>query len=128
MAYVRAQGFGIPTGRRFSSLFFSANLLQVKYLVTKQSVVYHCNVKHCITRDHIPVVVRATVVLRVRGNDDDGEDTDLVRKFAYGLGVRGLETQLANAVVRNVSLARLTSAVCHRDGCVTLFYFGNKHF
>lgn len=74
--------------------------MQVKYLVTKQSVVYHCNVKHCITRDNIPVVARATVVLRVRGNADDGEDTNLVRKFAYGLGVRGLETQLASAVVR----------------------------
>lgn len=106
---------------------FSANSMQVKYLLTKQSVVYHCNVKHCITRDNIPVVVRATVVLRIRGNDDEGEDTDLVRKFAYGLGVRGLETQLANAVVRNVSLVRLTSTMCQRDGCVMLYFSGTNY-
>ena len=81
--------------------------MQVKYLVTKQSVVYHCDVKHCITRDNIPVVVRATLVLRVRGDFDEGEDTDFVRKFAYGMGVRGLEVQLANAVVREF-IARAT--------------------
>ncbi|CAM9959438.1 unnamed protein product, partial [Laminaria digitata] len=77
-------------------------MMQVKYLVTKQSAVYHCDVKHCVTRDNIPVVVRATVVLRVRGNADEGEDPDLVRKFVHGLGVRGLETQLANAVEEGI--------------------------
>lgn len=62
-------------------------------------MVYHCNVKHCITRDNIPILVRATVVLRVMGDAEKGEDPALVRKFVHEVGVRGLEAQLVNAVV-----------------------------
>lgn len=71
----------------------------MKYLVTKQSVVYECSVKHCVTRDNIPVVFRATVLLRVLGDVDKGEDPAMVRKFVYELGVQGLEAQLINAMV-----------------------------
>lgn len=68
--------------------------------MTKQSVVYDFNVKQCITRDNVPVSIRATAVLRVCGDEARGEDPALVRKFVYEMGVRGLETQLVNAVVR----------------------------
>lgn len=73
------------------------------YLITKQSIVYHCNVKRCITRDNIPILVRATLVLRVMGDAEKGEDPSLVRKFVHEVGVRGLEAQLVNAVVRGWS-------------------------
>lgn len=73
---------------------------QVKYLVTKQSVVYRCKVKRCLTRDNLPVEVLATIVFRVRGDEDRGEDPTLMRKFVYELGVRGLEAQLEVAAVR----------------------------
>lgn len=68
--------------------------------MTKQSVVYDFNVKQCITRDNVPVSIRATAVLRVCGDEARGEDPALVRKFVYEMGVRGLEAQLVNAVVR----------------------------
>lgn len=83
---------------------------QVMYLVTKQSVVYDCDVKHCITRDNVPVVLRATAVFRVLGDIERGEDPALVRKFVYELGVRGLETQLANAVVSTTLQCSCSSA------------------
>lgn len=63
-------------------------------------MVYRCKVKRCVTRDNLPVEVRATIVFRCRGNGDKGEDPSLVRKFVYELGVRGLEAQLEVAVVR----------------------------
>lgn len=68
--------------------------------MTKQSVVYRCKVKRCVTRDNLPVEVLATIVFRFRGDGDKGEDPTLVRKFVYELGVRGLEAQLEVAVVR----------------------------
>lgn len=71
----------------------------MNYLVTKQSVVYNVKVEQCLTRDNVPVVVRATVVLRVLGDAERGEDPALVRKFVYEMGVRGLEAQLENSMV-----------------------------
>lgn len=63
-------------------------------------MVYHCNIEHCITRDNIPILVRATLVLRIMGDTEKGEDPALVRKFVHEVGVRGLEAQLSNAMVR----------------------------
>ena len=56
--------------------------------------------QQCITCDDIPVLVRATLALRVMGDAEKGEDPTLVRKFVHEVGVRGLEAQLINAVVR----------------------------
>lgn len=67
--------------------------------MSKQSVVFDHQIKHCVTRDNMPVCVRVSSVLRVLGDASKGEDTRLVRKFVYELGVRGLETQLVNALV-----------------------------
>lgn len=63
--------------------------------------------KHCTTRDNIPILVRATLVLRVMGDAEKGEDPALVRKFVHEVGVRGLEAQLINSVVRSSYLCRL---------------------
>ncbi|CAN0532372.1 unnamed protein product, partial [Ectocarpus sp. 8 AP-2014] len=83
---------------------------QVTYLITKQSIVYRCNVKRCITRDNIPILVRATLVLRVMGDAEKGEDPSLVRKFVHEVGVRGLEAQLVNAVAEAIRvMARATT-------------------
>eukprot|EP00903_Cladosiphon_okamuranus_P020081 g18445.t1 len=76
--------------------------MRVAYLVTKQSLVYQCDVKHCITCDNIPILVRATLMLRVMGDAEKGEDPSLVRKFVYEVGVRGLEAQLVNAVAEAI--------------------------
>ncbi|CAM9399882.1 unnamed protein product, partial [Pylaiella littoralis] len=97
-----------------AGLHFGPPWMRVSYLVTKQSMVYHCNVKHCITRDNIPILVRATVVLRVMGDAEKGEDPALVRKFVHEVGVRGLEAQLVNAVaeaIRVMARATLHKAV-----------------
>lgn len=90
---------------------------QVTYLVTKQSVVYHCNVKRCITRDNIPILVRVTLMLRVMGDAEKGEDPSLVRTFVHEVGVRGLESQLVNAVVRGWSPC-FSSARCTASSLV----------
>ncbi|CAM9522351.1 unnamed protein product, partial [Ectocarpus fasciculatus] len=85
-------------------------LKHVTYLVTKQSVVYHCNVKHCITRDNIPILVRVTLMLRVMGDAEKDEDPSLVRTFVHEVGVRGLESQLVNAVAEAIRvMARATT-------------------
>lgn len=73
---------------------------QVAYLVTKQNLVFNHDVKYCVTRDNVPVSVRVSSVIRVLGDVSKGEDTNLVRKFVYELGVRGLESQLTNSLVR----------------------------
>ncbi len=59
--------------------------------------------QHCVTCDNIPVLVRATLALRVMGDAEKGEDPALVRKFVHEVGVRGLGAQLINAVVRSLS-------------------------
>lgn len=86
------------------------------HLVTKQSVVYNFNVKQCLTRDNVPVSIRATAVLRVCGEEARGEDPALVRKFVHEMGVQGLEAQLVNAVVRKYS--RL---FCLCDGQLSMY-------
>lgn len=78
---------------------FVHRIQQVKYLATKQSVLYHRDVKQCLTRDNVPIAIRATAAFRVMGDAERGEDPALVRKFAYELGVRGLEAQLSGALV-----------------------------
>lgn len=65
-------------------------------------MVYRCDVKQCVTRDNVPVKVHAAVMFRVRGDVEKDEDSNLVRKFVYECGVRGLEAQLANTVVRRL--------------------------
>lgn len=67
--------------------------------MTKQSVVFHHTVKHCVTRDNVPILVRVSSMIRVLGDLSKDEDTSLVRKFVHELGVRGLEAQLVNALV-----------------------------
>ncbi|CAM9541758.1 unnamed protein product, partial [Ectocarpus sp. 12 AP-2014] len=93
-----------PPGLHFGALKW------VTYLITKQSIVYHYNVKRCITRDNIPILVRATLVLRVMGDPEKGEDPSLVRKFVHEVGVRGFEAQLVNAVAEAIRvMARSTT-------------------
>ncbi|CAN0520572.1 unnamed protein product, partial [Ectocarpus sp. 12 AP-2014] len=93
-----------PPGLHFGAL------KRVTYLITKQSIVYHCNVKRCITRDNIPILVRATLVLRVMGDAEKGEDPSLVRKFVHEVGVRGFEAQLVNAVAEAIRVMARSTA------------------
>jgi hypothetical protein len=65
--------------------------------VTKQSVVLDLPVKACKTKDNVTVNVDVSLVFRIMGDADLGEDPELVRKFVYQVKPRGLEQQLRDA-------------------------------
>jgi regulator of protease activity HflC (stomatin/prohibitin superfamily) len=69
----------------------------VSQLVTKQSVVLDLPVKACKTKDNVTVNVDVSLVFRIMGDADLGEDPELVRKFVYQVKPRGLEQQLRDA-------------------------------
>lgn len=71
---------------------------QISYLVTKQSVLFEASVKECKTLDDIEVDVNIGVSFRIMGETSLGEDSYLVRKFAYQLRPSGLEQQLRGAL------------------------------
>lgn len=69
----------------------------VSHLVTKQSVVLDLPVKACKTRDNVTVNVDMSLVFRIMGDADLGEDPELVRNFVYAVKPKGLEQQLRDA-------------------------------
>ena len=67
-------------------------------LVTKQHIVFDSPVKGCKTLDNVSVEIDNSVVFRIMGDEDMGEDPDLVKKFVYEVTPSGLQNQLENAI------------------------------
>ena len=65
--------------------------------MSKQSVVFNMPVKGCKTQDNVTVQINLSIVFRLMGDAERGEDPNLVRNFVYNVGARGLEQQLMDA-------------------------------
>lgn len=65
--------------------------------MSKQSVVFNMPVKGCKTQDNVTVQINLSIVFRLMGDAERGEDPNLVRNFVYKVTARGLEQQLIDA-------------------------------
>lgn len=71
---------------------------RISFLITAQSILFEVPVKSCKTLDGVTVDINVGVTFRIMGETSLGEDSYLVRKFAYRLKPSGLEQQLRGAV------------------------------
>lgn len=75
----------------------TAPWIKVSHLVNKESIVLDLPVKACKTKDNVTVNVDVALAFRIMGDEDLGEDPELVRKFVHQVKPRGLEQQLRDA-------------------------------
>eukprot|EP00511_Aplanochytrium_stocchinoi_P002804 CAMPEP_0204838142 /NCGR_PEP_ID=MMETSP1346-20131115/29985_1 /ASSEMBLY_ACC=CAM_ASM_000771 /TAXON_ID=215587 /ORGANISM="Aplanochytrium stocchinoi, Strain GSBS06" /LENGTH=403 /DNA_ID=CAMNT_0051974007 /DNA_START=58 /DNA_END=1269 /DNA_ORIENTATION=- len=80
-----------------SGFHVAAPWVRVSHLVTKQNFVFNTPVKGCKTADNVTVTIDVALVLRIMGDEEKGEDPELVRTFVYKLTPRGLTQQIKDA-------------------------------
>ena len=71
--------------------------VRISHLVTRRSVCLDLPVRTCRTLDNVSVGVDVSLVFRIMGDLNLGEDPELVRRFVHEMGPRGLEVQLRDA-------------------------------
>jgi len=86
---------------------------KVSHLVTKQAMVLHIPVKKCKTKDNVNVKIDTSIVFRVMGDKDKGENPTNVYKFVHYVTTRGLEHQMIDAQVETIRT--LTRSVNHTE-------------
>ena len=80
---------------------------RISHLVTKSFCVFDVPVKGCKTSDNVTVTIDCSIVFRIMGDADKGEDPELVRTFVHEVTPAGLEQQLKDAMAEEVrTLAR----------------------
>lgn len=75
----------------------TAPWIKVSHLVNKESIVLDLPVKACKTKDNVTVNIDVALAFRIMGDEELGEDPELVRKFVHQVKPRGLEQQLRDA-------------------------------
>eukprot|EP01029_Cantina_marsupialis_P013104 TRINITY_DN2903_c0_g1_i1.p1 TRINITY_DN2903_c0_g1~~TRINITY_DN2903_c0_g1_i1.p1 ORF type:complete len:480 (-),score=177.58 TRINITY_DN2903_c0_g1_i1:245-1684(-) len=71
--------------------------VKVSHLVTKQAIVFDSPVKGCKTADNVTVQIDTSIIFRIMGDPERGEDPELVRRFVFELGPKQLENHLQDA-------------------------------
>ena len=77
-----------------AGFYFKSPFVQVTQLVTKQFVVFDSPVKGCKTRDDVTVTINSSIVFRIMGDPEKGEDSKLIPKFVHDVTPAGLQQQL----------------------------------
>jgi regulator of protease activity HflC (stomatin/prohibitin superfamily) len=72
--------------------------VQVSHLVTKSSFVFDIPCKALKSLDNVTIEMDIACVLRIMGDEDKGENPDLVGKFVHEVTTRGLQQQLTDAI------------------------------
>ena len=66
--------------------------------MTKGYTVFDTPCKGCKTQDNVTVTIDVDCVFRIMGDEDKGEDPELVPKFVHQVTPRGLQQQLCDAM------------------------------
>ena len=70
----------------------------MSHLVTKSSFVFDIPCKALKSLDNVTIEMDIACVLRIMGDEERGEDPDLVAKFVHEVTPRGLQQQLTDAI------------------------------
>ena len=85
-------------------IFPASPFTTVTHLITKGFTTFDVPVKGCKTKDNVTVTIDCSIVFRIMGNIDQGEDPDLVRIFKDEVTPHGLEQQLKDAMAQEIRI------------------------
>jgi len=74
--------------------FLYPSWIGVAFFITRRSTIIDLPVTEYITKDNVPINIDIAVTFCIMRDPDLGEDSSLVRKFAYVLAPSGLQHKL----------------------------------